>query len=870
MTDEVFEERLINYIYGPNYRPAKPRILAAMLKIEQEERVEFRRILRRLVKQGRVVWGPRHLVLPPEQHRAKLAAEAAVAKRAVAVVEDVEPESDGIDRPATKPEKRRQAERVRETDSAEPNDDGETTSDESDGRETKKRKSADRDRDGETGEGGKNRIGRITGVFRRARAGYGFVRPETSSPGDASFDIFIPASRASDAISGDRVSVRLTALEKDRRSRAKKSTFKSPQAAEKRSGRIVDIIERRRTDFIGVYHETKPGQGHVLLTGDAPRQPITVTDAGAAGVAEGDTVVIELTKFPFPGSDGEGVITEILGAQGELGVETKAVIRQYDLRDEFPEDVLDDAREQSRVFNEQLEAGQLADRRRDLTDQVIVTIDPVDARDFDDAISLTKDADGHWTLGVHIADVSAFVPPGSALDREARLRGTSVYLPGKVLPMLPEVISNHLASLQPDKPRFARTAFITFDPSGLPTHTEITRSLIKSRHRFSYEEVGELLDRPEGKKNELPEGVYDLVIRMAELAKLLREKRMANGSLQMSLPEMKVKLDRDGNAVGAYAVVQDFPHQLIEEFMLAANVAVAERLTDKNVPFLRRVHPEPDPQKLEDLEKFLGDLGITSGPLQDRDNLRKVLAEAETSPLSLAIQYAILRATRKAIYSPADEGHFALHFRQYCHFTSPIRRYPDLTIHRALDKLQDDEKVGVDKNALERLAVQCNDCEDRAEGAERELVKIKLLEYMSTRIGETVEVVLTGVESFGLFAQSVAMPVDGFLPTSSLPTDQWRYDDVGHQLTGKHTGQSFRLGDKLTLELASVDPIRRQLEWRFPGTTGSQTSSPRRSRPLEKAPRKAERNDRDDKPRKSDPSAEKSEKRPGKKKRRDA
>ena len=325
--------------------------------------------------------------------------------------------------------------------------------------------------------------------------------------------------------------------------------------------------------------------------------------------------------------------------------------------------------------------------RLDLTGATIITIDPVDARDFDDAISLEMQGNGHWRLGVHIADVSHFVRPRSALDREAYNRATSVYLPDRVLPMLPEIVSNGLASLQPGKVRYTKSVFMDFSPDGVRTHTEYHSAAIRSAKRLTYEQVDEFLADREGWRTKLDAPVYDLLSRMHTLAMMLRKRRLKHGSLVLSMREVKIDLDKQGRVSGAHVVVDTESHQVIEEFMLAANEAVAEVLFGKNIPFLRRVHDAPSPLKLRNLTEFVKELGFPVDTLYSRFDIQHLLDDVKDRPEEYALNYAVLRSMQRAVYSPAGEGHYALASECYCHFTSPIRRYPDLTIHRLLDDL---------------------------------------------------------------------------------------------------------------------------------------------------------------------------------------
>ncbi|MBC8868184.1 MAG: VacB/RNase II family 3'-5' exoribonuclease, partial [Planctomycetes bacterium] len=547
----------------------------------------------------------------------------------------------------------------------------------------------------------------------------------------------------------------------------------------------------------------------VQIDGRVFTEPVPVGDPGAKNAIEGDKVVVEMVRFPTHYHEGEGVIVEVLGARGTPGVDTLSIIREFNLPDRFPNEVMDTARAQAGTFDEAI------GDRLDLTGETIITIDPKDARDFDDAISLERLENGHWRLGVHIADVAHFVPVGSPLDREARERATSIYLPSRVIPMLPELISNGLASLQPRKVRYAKTAFIEFTADGARVGAEFHNSAIKSKRRFAYEEVDQFLADPHRWKSKLTTGVFSLLGRMHELAMILRRRRLEAGAIELTLPEIKIDLDKKGRVGGAHVVQHTDSHRIIEEFMLAANEAVAEHLNDQQLNFLRRVHEPPDPRKLEALTEFVRELGIDCDHLQSRFEIKRVVEQVAGEPREHAVHYAVLRSMRKAVYGPQEEGHYALASRHYCHFTSPIRRYPDLVIHRMLDSLARGERPPDDFDQLAVLGGHCSDREQRAEAAERELVKVKLLTFLSKRIGEHMEAVITGVEQYGMFTQGIELPAEGLIRVDTLADDYYRYDRQTHTLTGNRRGNTFRLGDIVEVEIAHVDVDRRELDFRL-------------------------------------------------------
>ena len=659
-----------------------------------------------------------------------------------------------------------------------------------------------------TPDGRKLRDNEVLGLFRKAAGGYGFVTPDPV-PGEAkSVDIFIPASKVHDAADGDRVKVRVS-KPRPAKSYGKKNRRKiAGDSGEVRvSGRIVDVIQRRTNQFVGTYLENA-GYGFVQVDGNVFETTILVGDAGAKNCRVGDKVVIEMVSFPSNFDEGEGVIIQVLGPRGEPGVDTQTIIHEFGLPGPFSEKVLIDARRQAEQFDDD----EIPKERTDFTNDTVITIDPKTARDFDDAISLEQLENGHWRLGVHIADVSHFVKPGTELDNEAYARATSVYLPDKVIPMIPEIISNNLASLQPKRNRYCMTAVIEFTADGAPVATDLHRGVICSAHRFNYEEIDEYLADDKPWKERLEPRVFKLVRRMHTLAMILRDRRMKRGAIELSLPEVKIELDDDGRACGAKTVEHTESHQIIEEFMLAANEAVARELSDRGLYLIRRIHDSPAPTKLRDLNSFIQAVGIQASSLQDRFEIKRVIEEAKGRPEEHAVHFAVLRAMQKAVYSPREIGHYALASNEYCHFTSPIRRYPDLIIHRMVASLIEGKKPASDFDHLTRLGNHCSQLEQRAEQAERSLIKLKLLNLLAEQVDREFSAVVTGVESYGLFAQLMELPADGLISIEGLPNDKYQFDKSTRTLAGFRSGNIFRMGDRVRVKIDRVDPDARELE----------------------------------------------------------
>lgn len=660
--------------------------------------------------------------------------------------------------------------------------------------------------------------GLIAGTLRRTASGSAWLIPEQPSvqhsepsfnPAKPIQDVFIYPEHLADAQNGDHVLVRLTGKRR---------------SGNKPCGRVEQIIERSTHTFVGTYFEEWE-QGKVRIDGGVLSEPISVGDPGAKGVTPGDKVVVEMVRFPTHAQPGEAVLTQILGARGEPGVDELAIVHEFGLPDVFSEEVLQEARERGDAFDESIPEG-----RVDLTGETIVTIDPADARDFDDAISLTRSDDGHWHLGVHIADVAHFVAEDGELDREAHRRGTSIYLPGRVIPMLPETISNSLASLQQGRIRFTKSVFIEFSPEGVPVHTSFQNTAIKVTRRFAYEHVLPIVNEPEKFQKKVSAAVRQLLGRMHELAMMLRNRRFDHGAIELHLPEVKVELDKDGRVTGAKAVEHDESHQIIEEFMLAANCAVARELTDREIMFLRRVHGNPDPVKLNAFRDFVDSLGFTLENPADRFEQQKLLKQIQGKPVEQAVNFALLRSMKQAEYSGADLGHYALSVDQYCHFTSPIRRYPDLTVHRLIDQIVKGKKKTIGRSEVEtiKLGTHCSATERRAAQAERQLTRFKLLSFLEQQKDEVFDAVITGVEKFGIFCRCQKYPVDGFIHVSVLSGGEYvDYDRATHTMTGRSSGRIFRMGDLVQVKVALVDPDERTLHWELVGSSSRSTSKQR-------------------------------------------
>lgn len=659
----------------------------------------------------------------------------------------------------------------------------------------------------------------VAGVFRKTGSGIGFVRPTGAT--QKSDEIYISEHAQLDAATGDTVLVKIG-----------KRTGRGPR------GEIVRVIERATRNFVGVYFE-RDGNGYVRIDGTVFSHSIYVGDPGAKGAKPDDKVVIDMVRFPSADDRGEGVIVEILGPRGDPGVDTLSIMRALNLPDAFPEDVLAEARNLAIDFHENDLQG-----RDDFTDWLAITIDPVDARDFDDSVSLSVDPKTkHWHLTVHIADVGHFAPPGSALDREARKRATSIYLPGKVIPMFPEILSNGLASLQQDKVRFVKSVIMDMTPAGALADVSFANAAIKVRKRFSYEQVTEIIEKSETTSAAdlgISQEILDLLLRMRDLALILHKRRVKRGSLQLTMPETQLEFDADGKVSGAHFRKHDISHQMIEECMLAANEAAATALDDRKIAFLRRVHPAPEPNKLRAFAEFARILGYKVKNETDRFTLQRVLDQSANKPEAHAVHYALLRSLKQATYSPEKDDHYALASENYCHFTSPIRRYPDLTVHRLFDQILKRGKAGSSFEELVVLGQHCSRMERRAEMAERELTKYKLLLYMTGRLGAEMNAIISGVAEYGFYAQAEDFPVEGLVHISTLPGDYYYFDEPSHSLIGQRFRRQFRLGDKLRVTVVHVDLAKRQMDLRVVVTGKPAEPPPPREKKKRRRPPEAE------------------------------
>ncbi len=635
---------------------------------------------------------------------------------------------------------------------------------------------------------------RIVGVYRASPKGFGFVVPEnTKDQGD----IRISRTRSGTAMPGDRVAVQTRCRGK----RRGKMVF---------SGEVVEILERAATTFVGNIQRDSDGWW-LEPQGKRAAARIDLEHSNTQSYKIGAKVVVEIVEYSEGGAPPIGSVTQNLGQSGDFEAEARAVMHAFGIVESFSEQALKDASAAADRFNKQLKTGSNLKHRENLGKTTVITIDPESARDHDDAVSLERGANGETILGVHIADVAHFVAEGSVLDNEALSRGSSVYFPRWVVPMLPETLSAGVCSLREGEPRLAKSVFITYDASGDILGTRFAESLITVTRRLTYEQAQSMCD---GSSDEMPEKIVRLVRNLEGLAHKIEDRRAEAGMLHLDLPEVRLVLDDNRRVIDAVPEKSDFSHKMIEMFMVEANDAVAGLFNELDVPLIRRLHPDPDEESLGQLSLLLRAFELTLSKKPTRQELQRLVDEVRGRPEEYAVNLAILRAFNQASYGIEPTGHYALASDNYCHFTSPIRRYPDLTVHRALSQYcrgktakgrRDNEKE------LSGAAEQCSETERRAESAEHELRLVLVLNHLQEKIGENFDGVITGITEQGIFIQSPRFLVEGLLRYQDLGDEWWDASSRYGLARGERTGTTYRIGDVLPVTISGVDIPKRFL-----------------------------------------------------------
>jgi ribonuclease R len=627
--------------------------------------------------------------------------------------------------------------------------------------------------------------------------GYGFVVPEEEGE-----DLFIPRRYLTEYMNGDVVEAQVVSTKRDG----------------KREGRVTALVQRGHTTMIGRFEAIGKG-GRVVP--DDPRlgRDLFVAPGDTAGARDGQVVLATITAYPAGARSLEGRIAEVLGDAHDPDVEVMTVVRKFELPYEFSKQALAEAEKQPQQVPEEALA-----RRTDLRTRPTVTIDGETARDFDDAVSVAREGE-NIRLWVSIADVSHYVTEGSTLDAEAYQRGTSVYFPDRAIPMLPEQLSNGICSLNPQVDRLTMTAEMLFDKGGEMVQSQFYPSVIKSAARLTYTIVKKILVDKDDELMATYSGLVADLQLMEELCQRLNQKRVKRGSIDFDLPEPQIILDLQGETTAIVRAERNLAHRVIEEFMLAANEAVATFLEQTPVPTLFRIHENPDPVKIHDLAEFVFSFGYELKVQEDKVDplsLQKLLAEVAGKPEERLINEVLLRCMKQARYSAENLGHFGLAAPSYTHFTSPIRRYPDLVVHRILKRVLAGKMKGADKSQLEarlpEVALHTSKRERVAMEAEREIVDLKKMQFMRDKIGEEYDGFITGVAQFGLFVELVDLFVEGMIPVATLPMDYYVYLEKAHSLMGERSRAVYRIADRIRVTVAGVNEARRQVEFALIGT----------------------------------------------------
>lgn len=632
------------------------------------------------------------------------------------------------------------------------------------------------------------------GILEKNRRGFGFVKCD-----ELEKDIFISAASMNGAMNGDEVEVDLIPehLWKD-----------SPE------GIITNVLKRNTVEVAGTFEKSKKF-GFVVPESRRQKEDIFVRKKDFSGAKKGDKVVVHITKYPDRKNSAEGRITEIISRFGQPGGDIKTLARSYGIRNTFPSRVSAEAKAvKKKGIREKDLSG-----RKDLRKMKIFTIDGKDSKDFDDAVSIRVLENGNYLLGVHIADVAHYVPEGGALDKEAAKRGTSIYLIDYVMPMLPKALSNDICSLNPHEDRLTVSVDMEITKEGVMVNHEIYESVINSSHRLIYDEVSDILEDRDINLSERYRDVKNELLLMKNLAQVLRKNREERGSLDFDLDEPRIELDEKGIPVSIELASRRVANKIIEEFMLLANETVAEHFFWMETPFIYRVHEKPTLDKIEKLKVFLQSFGINLKGGEGNIHLKAlsgVLEEVKGKNNENIVNTVILRSMQKAYYSTSCEGHFGLAMKYYCHFTSPIRRYPDLMIHRiikaAIRNELDSERENLFATCAENAAKTSSDAERKAIDLEREVEKMKKAEYMSYHLGERFKGTISGITAFGMYVQ-LDNTVEGFIRIDSLYDDYYDHIDEKYMLLGRHTNKKYKLGDPLDIIVEDVDTYRNEIDF---------------------------------------------------------
>ena len=634
------------------------------------------------------------------------------------------------------------------------------------------------------------------GTYRKNQKGFGFVKLEGQEE-----EIYISKENSYNALNGDTVAIKI---------------ISEKEADKKAEGKIIKIVRHEKDTVVGTFQKNR-NFGFVVPDDKNFGTDIFISKSHWGKARNNQKVIVKIIKYPEKGKNAEGEIIEILGGVNEAGIDMLSLIKQYELPNEFPEEVLKEARAFGNKINEKNSKG-----RRDLRKDVIFTIDGEDAKDLDDAIHVEKLSNGNYRLDVHIADVSNYVREKTELDKEAYLRGTSIYMLGRVIPMLPRELSNGICSLNAREDRFTLSCSMEITPKAKVVSSDIYKAVIRVTERMSYTDVQKILDRSDEKILKRYEKYISHFDLMAELANILKDKRRENGYLNLDIPESKIILDENGVAIDVKKYETYFANEIIEQFMLIANETVAERFYWLQAPFIYRNHEAPDLDKVKDLNKTLYNFGykikISKEEIIYPNEFAKILEDVKGKDEEKVVSNIILRTLRVAKYEAENKGHFGIASKYYCHFTSPIRRYPDLFIHRIISKyletnyMVNDFWVKKYEKRAEKRAENCSERERVATKVEREAEDIKKAEFMESKIGEEYEGIVSSVTNFGIFVE-LDNTVEGLIRYEKLGDEYFIYNEETRQAIGENSGKVYKIGDKVKIRVAYANKLMRQIDF---------------------------------------------------------